>query len=41
MRILHQQMMSNQQVRTGEDISEDSPSADDEQSACENRCRHQ
>ena len=40
-RILHQQMISNQQVRTGEDISEDSPSADDEQSAGENRCRYQ
>ena len=40
-RILHQQMMSNQQVRTGVGISEDSPSADDEQSAGENRCRYQ
>ena len=37
MRILHQQMMSNQQVRTGVDISEDSPPAADEQSAGENR----
>ena len=41
MRILHQQMMSNQQVRTGLGISEDYPPAADEQSAGENRCRYQ
>ena len=37
MRILHQQLISNQQVRTGVGISEDSPPADDKQSAGENR----
>ena len=41
MRTIHQQLMSNQQLRTGVGISEDSPSVADEQSAGENRCRYQ